>query len=178
LGGSVGLMLAARHPQSISRLVVVDVPAFMGALFGPPGATAESVRPVADAILARTLAASPAAQKKTAEDSAAAMINTAAIRPLALEDLEASDAGVSARVLHELMVTDLRPELARIEVPTKVLYVKPQGIPLTDAQIDGFYASQYALLKGVVLVRIPDSAHVIMWDQPGRFQKEVSDFLP
>jgi len=48
---------------------------------------------------------------------------------------------------------------------------------VTDAQIDGFYASQYALLKGVVLVRIPESAHVIMWDQPQRFQNEVTEFL-
>lgn len=52
MGGLIGMMLAARHPQAISRLMVVDVPPFIGAVFGPPGTTPESVKPTADAILA------------------------------------------------------------------------------------------------------------------------------
>jgi pimeloyl-ACP methyl ester carboxylesterase len=32
-------------------------------------------------------------------------------------------------------------------------------------------------VKNVVLKRVPDSAHFIMWDQPVRFQAEVREFL-
>jgi pimeloyl-ACP methyl ester carboxylesterase len=36
MGGAIGLMLAARHPEALSRLMVVDILPFMGAMFGPP----------------------------------------------------------------------------------------------------------------------------------------------
>lgn len=35
LGGLIGLMLASRHPDSLSRLMVVDVRPFTGEAFGP-----------------------------------------------------------------------------------------------------------------------------------------------
>ena len=100
MGGTIGMMLAARHPHAISKLMVVDMPPFMGAMFGPPGTTAES----------------------------------AAMRPGAIEDSLKSDPDV-------------------------------------------YYKAAYAPLKGVVLTRIPASAHFIMWDQPERFQSEVKAFL-
>jgi len=132
---------------------------------------------MADAILAQSLSQDSDTRRATTEVQARQMITSNTLRPVGLHDLLTSDPEVSARALHELMVTDLRPELSKIAVPTKVLYVKPAGVPLSDAQIDGFYGSEYALLKGVELVRIPDSAHLIMWDQPQRFQREIQDFL-
>ncbi|MGH7596372.1 MAG: alpha/beta fold hydrolase [bacterium] len=105
------------------------------------------------------------------------MINTAAMRAGAIDDLLNSDPDVSARAFHELIVTDLGPELSKIVVPTTVLYVTPKGGQITDAEIDGFYKAAYTPLKGAILKRIPASAHVIMWDQPERFQSEVIAFL-
>ncbi|KAK0359582.1 hypothetical protein LTR94_030747, partial [Friedmanniomyces endolithicus] len=46
MGGTMGMMLAARHPELVGKLMVVDMIPFMGAMFGAPGATAESVTPV------------------------------------------------------------------------------------------------------------------------------------
>ena len=43
MGGTIGLMLAVRHPDSVGKLMVVDMIPFMGAMFGPPGTTAEAV---------------------------------------------------------------------------------------------------------------------------------------
>ena len=51
---------------------------------------------------------------------------------------------VSAQGFYDLIVTDLRPDLANIRVPLTVLYVLPQGAPLTAEQIDQFYAASYA----------------------------------
>ena len=64
-----------------------------------------------------------------------------------------------------------------ITVPVTVLYVTPAGVPFTDAQIDAVYKSAYTPLEGVKLVRIPDSAHFIMSDNPERFQAEMKAFL-
>lgn len=177
LGGTIGMMLAARHPQAISSLMIVDMLPFLGALFGPPGTTALSIKPTADLILANMRAADPAARRKTAQATLNGMIDTVVMRAGAIEDSLNSDADVNARAYHELIVTDLTPELSKIVIPTTVLYVLPKGIPFTEAQMDGYYQSAYAPVKGVVLKRIPASAHFIMWDQPEQFQHEVKNFL-
>lgn len=177
MGGTIGLMVAARHPESLSKLMVVDMVPFMGALFGPPGTTAQSVKPTADGWLAQTRAAEPAARRARAEASLNGMIETVAMRAGAMDDSLGSDPDVSARAMHELIVTDLTPELARIAVPTTVLYVTPKAPGLTDEKIDTLYKAVYTPLKGARLKRIPSSAHFIMWDQPAVFQAEVSEFL-
>lgn len=177
MGGTMGMMLAARHPASVSKLMVVDMFPFIGAMFGGPNATSESVKPIADGIFTQMRQADEATRKTQRDATIAGMINTESMRAGALEDSAKSDLDVSARAYRELVVTDLRPELARITAPTTILYVTPKGVPLTDAQMDGYYQACYATLKGATLKRIPDSAHFIMWDQPARFQQEVKAFL-
>ena len=88
-----------------------------------------------------------------------------------------TDVAASTNAFAELVVTDLRPELAKINVPTTVLYVTPASVPISDAQIDAAYQANYAALSGVRLKRMPDAAHFIMLDQPGRFMAEVKRFL-
>ncbi|MBB5684589.1 alpha/beta fold hydrolase [Sphingobium boeckii] len=177
MGGSMAMMVAGRHPGLVSKIMVVDMMPFMGAMFGPPGTTAESIKPMADAMLAQMKAADPAARRKQAEATISGMIRTEAMRPGAIEDSVKSDPDVSARAFHELIVTDLSADIARIAVPTTVLYVAPLGVPISDAQMDAYYAMAFTPLKGAVTKRIPDSAHFIMWDQPARFQSEVKAFL-
>lgn len=177
MGGTIGMMLAARHPDSLSRLMVVDMFPFLGAMFGPPGSTPATLAPVADKITASMRAASPDERKKRINDTITGMVNNETLRPLALEDSMKSDADVSLRAYRELILTDLRPELKNIRVPVTVLYVQPKGAPLTEAQMDGYYKASYAPLQQAVLKRVPDSAHFIMWDQPARFQAEVKEFL-
>ena len=66
---------------------------------------------------------------------------------------------------------------ASITAPTTVLYVTPTGAPLTDAQLDAYYALAYAGLPHHRVVRIPDAAHFIMFDNPDRYFAEVDAFL-
>lgn len=177
MGGTMGMMLAARNPASVSKLMVVDMFPFIGAMFGGPNATSESVKPIADGIFAQMQKADDATRKTQRDATITGMINTESMRAGALEDSAKSDTDVSARAYRELVVTDLRSELSRITAPTTVLYVTPKGVPLSDAQMDGYYQASYATLKGATLTRIPDAAHFIMWDQPARFQQEVKAFL-
>lgn len=177
MGGTIGMMLAARHPQAISKLMVVDMPPFVGALFGPPGTTSESIKQAADAIVAPMMTTDSTARRQQVEAVVTSMINNATMRPIAIDDLLKSDPEVSARAFREVIVTDLGPELPKIVVPTTVLYITPKGSQLTDSQIDAFYKAGYAPLAGAVLKRVPESAHVMMWDAPERFQSEVVAFL-
>ncbi len=177
MGGTIGMMLAARHPDSLSRLMVVDMFPFLGAMFAGPDATATSVKPMADGLLVQMRAAAPEARNARSTATINSMVDTVAMRPGAIDDSLKSDPDVAARAYHELVVTDLRPELSRITVPTTVLYVVPKAPGLTEEKVDGWYKASYTPLKGATLKRIPASAHFIMWDQPQQFQAEVKAFL-
>lgn len=177
MGGTIGMMLAARHPASVSKLMVVDMFPFMGAMFGGPSATPETLKPIADGIMT-SMRTSPAdAYAKRLEQTIASMVATESMRAGALEDSIKSDRDVAARSYGELIMTNLVPELPKITAKTLVLYVTPKGAPVTDVQIDGYYQASYAPLKGAVLKRVPDSAHFIMWDNAPYFQNEVKTFL-
>ncbi|MES2756089.1 MAG: alpha/beta hydrolase [Pseudomonadota bacterium] len=177
MGGTIGMMMAVRHPDSLSRLMVVDMVPFLGALFGPPGTSADTIKPMADGMLTQMRAADANARASRATMSINGMIDNVSMRPGAIDDSLKSDPDVAARSYHELVVTDLRPDLARITVPTTVLYVLPKAPGLTDEKIDGVYKAAFAPLKGATLKRVASSAHFIMWDQPQQFQSEVKAFL-
>jgi len=179
MGGTIGMMLAARHPDAVGKLMVVDMVPFMGAMFAAPGATptAESVVPVADTIH-QGMANSPREQYQAQADAQiVGMINTESLRAGPLEDSRTSDQKVSAAAFRELIVTDLRPELGRITAPTMVLYVRFNDPRMTNEMVDGIYRASFATLPGATLKRIDDSAHFIMLDQPAIFAAEVNAFL-
>jgi pimeloyl-ACP methyl ester carboxylesterase len=157
--------------------MVVDMIPFMGAMFGAPGATAESVTPVADQIWTAQSASPRDAYVAQATTAINGMINTESRREEALEDMRDSDQKVSAAAFRELVTTDLRPELAKITVPTEVLYVKFNDARMTDAITDAIYQASFATLPGAKLKRIDDSAHFIMFDQPTAFYGELDAFL-
>ena len=177
MGGTIGLMLAARHPDLVGRLMVVDMIPFMGAMFGAPGATAESVTPVADQIWAAQANTPREAYVAQATTAITGMINTEGRREEALEDMRESDQKVSAAAYRELVVTDLRPELSKITAPTEVLYVKFNDPRMTSELTDTIYRMSYANLPGATLKRIDDSAHFIMFDQPQAFHAALDAFL-
>jgi len=177
MGGTIGMMLAARHPDALSRLMVIDMVPFLGTFFAGPGATAARVEAVGDQIAAGMRATPPEHRSKRANDTIAGMVDTEAMRPVAVKDSMESDADVAIRAYRELIVTNLIPELPKIAVPVTVLYVQPKSMPLPAEQFDGVYKAAYAPVKQLTIKRIPDSAHFIMWDQPQRFQAEAKAFL-
>jgi pimeloyl-ACP methyl ester carboxylesterase len=177
LGGAWAIMIAGRHPELASKVMVVDMLPFLGAMFGGPTATPESVRPIAEQMRSGIAASQGEARRKQIEQTIAGMIRTEALRPPVVEQGLASDPATASQAMYELITSDLRPDVARIKVPLTVLYVTPPGAPVTDAQMEQFYAMSYAGAPQAVLKRIPDSYHFIMLDQPEMFQKELKAFL-
>ncbi|HWW11275.1 MAG TPA: alpha/beta hydrolase, partial [Brevundimonas sp.] len=175
MGGTIAMMLAARHPDSVGKLMVVDMVPFMGAMFGAPGATAESVTPIANQIYTSMSTGTREAYNTQATASIISMIKTESLRAGPIRDMETSDQQVAASSFRELIVTDLRSELPRITAPTEVLYVLFNG--QTPEFTDMVYRMSYQGLPGAELKRIDDSAHFIMLDQPAAFAAEVNAFL-
>ncbi|MFN4287858.1 MAG: alpha/beta fold hydrolase [Brevundimonas sp.] len=177
MGGTIAMMVAARHPDATGGIMVVDMIPFVGAMFGAPGATVEDIRPIADQIRAMQAGSPRALWDAQAEQTINGMINTEAMRPMALRHSRASDQQVSATAFHELATTDLTREISAITVPVSVLYVTFNDARMTPEMTDAIYRASYANQPSARLVRIEDSAHFIMFDQPARFYAEVDSFL-
>ena len=179
MGGTIGMMLAARHPDSVGRLMVVDMIPFVGAMFAPPGVnpTVQAVTPAVEAMHARSLALTDEQYAAQVAANINGMIKTESERPAPQRAAAASDRTVASNAYRELMLTDLRPELAHITAPVEVLYVAFEFPGMTPEITDAIYRMSFATLPGATLKRIDDSAHFIMLDQPARFETEVNAFL-
>ena len=167
MGGTVGLMLAARHPVVPGKVMVLDIPPYMGAIMAPPGSPPDSIRAMGDQLRAGFMQ-TPVDSPTVLEQMAATMTRNDSARTMLLQYARASHRPTLANAMHELIVTDLRPELSRITVPLVVLYVKPVGVPVSAEQIDSGMRESYANARTARLTRIDDSNHYIMIDQPGR----------
>jgi pimeloyl-ACP methyl ester carboxylesterase len=176
LGGETALMLAARHPDIVGRVLVVDALPFYSLLFNP-AATPDEVRPQADAMRDAVLAQSDAQAAATAAATLARMIKTDKGRPDAFEWSKASDRGVVARAMHELLTTDLRGELGSIKAPLTVIYAYDPVYGVPADRIDSLFRDAYANARGAKLQRIDDSFHFVMLDQPEAFAAAVDRFL-
>lgn len=166
MGGSIAMMLAARHPQRVGRVMVVDMvpaPARLG------GASAAAVKP-----LARLLGGEIEGADRLRRDLKGLIGRFGSTNWLETN----SDAGVVGRSLEELLSTDLTPELPRIAAPLTVVYACPDPLMLSRPRIDRFYAAAYARRPGTRLVAVPRSGHTIMHDQPAAFRAALRAFLP
>ena len=177
MGGTWAMLVAARHPELVSRIMVVDMLPALGPVFGGPNATPESLRPVAEQMRQGMATATGEARRRTIEQFVTPMVRTESLRPRIIEDSLRSDPAVSAQAFYELVLLDLRPELRNIRVPVTVLYVRPPNAPMTDAQMEQAYRLSFANAPHAVLKRIPDAWHFIMFDEPEVFRRELRAFL-
>ncbi len=162
MGGTVALMVAARRPDLVGKVMVVDMtpqPA------GFVGQSAAGVRGLADALQALT--ATPNGRRLV--ENAMEMFGGPQPRD------RRSDTGVVARATHELAVTDLTAELARMEAPLTVIY----AVPAPDQRpiLQDRYQAAYRAKPDARLVRVDGSGHMIMFDQPAKFRAELKAFL-
>lgn len=89
---------------------------------------------------------------------------------------EGSNPEVIATALRDLANTDLGPQLARIGVPMSVVYAvgadQAQSVEITRR-----FRAAYAAKKDAKLLPIGPSGHVVMTDQPTRFNAALGNFL-
>lgn len=168
LGGLSGLLLAQQHPDLVGRLMSVDSLPFYSVMFGP-AVTAESARPFADRAAAMILGADAATFRAQQEGTARALSNTPAEQARILDWSMASDRRAFAAAMKDVMITDARAGLSAMTTPVTALHAGAEGGDL--------WAREYAALPGVKLIRVDDSRHFIMADQPQRFAELVDQFL-
>ena len=176
MGGMTGVLLAQQHPGLLGRVMSVDSLPFFSALFGPQ-ATAETARPFADQAAAGILATPPEAYRAQQGQAAVGYSRDPATRAALVEWSMSSDRQAMASAIREVMTTDLRPGLAAMTTPVWAVYAADADGGAPAAMADGLWGREYASLPGVRMVRVDDSRHFIMADQPERFAAVVDQFL-
>lgn len=161
MGGTVAMMIGARNPNRAGRIMVVDMLRQPAGLFV---GSAAGMGPLAGSL--RNMMGSPGGRQLVAN-------LMSAFSPPGSSNRR-SDPNVVARAMHELSTIDLGPQLARIRAPLTVVYASPD--PQARRAIDRSFTSAYAPARAR-LVRIDNSGHMIMFDQPARFQAALRTFL-
>ncbi|MNE55408.1 Alpha/beta hydrolase family protein [compost metagenome] len=122
--------------------------------------------------------AAPAAQAEAMQRTAIARLTkTEAARPALVDASVRSDRKTVADATYELMTTDLRPELARIQAPVQVVYAYDALYGIPASSVDATFRNAYTTTPNISFKRIDGSFHFVMLDQPQAFAAAVIDFL-
>jgi pimeloyl-ACP methyl ester carboxylesterase len=177
MGGSIGMMVAARNPGLVGRLMVVDMPPFMGGMYVSANATSDSVRPIADQLRARVLAEDAGSPSSMLHGMFSGMTASDSMRAFLLRNIRESDPRTVANAFHELIVTDLREDIRRITVPMMLMYAMPKQVSVSNEQFEAAMRASFANAPHTRFLRIDESNHFIQIDQATRFISEVDAFM-
>jgi pimeloyl-ACP methyl ester carboxylesterase len=175
LGGLMALEVAARRPDAIGRVLVVDALPFF-VLTMRPDATVDMAKQMATMMRNQLMAQTDAQYSASAPMTAARLAKSAGARASVARWTAASDRTVVAKAMSEDIVTDARPLLSQIKAKTTVLYAFDATMGVPQTAIDDMYTRAYTALAGADLRRIDGSYHFIMLDQPEAFAREVDAF--
>ncbi len=175
LGGLMGGMLAYQHPEDVGGLMIVDSLPFFGALFGMKDTAAAT--PQAAAMRDNTLAQTQDDYAKSETAFMRSLVKSPNGCKLATKWAVASDKSAVARTMYEALTTDIRSQLHKIKTPVTILHAWDSQTGIPQAAADRLYQENYAALPNKTIVRIDDSFHFIMLDQPDTFAAQVDIFL-
>lgn len=162
MGGTLALMLAADHPRLVGKVMVVDMFPAPAALFGQTSAEASP--------LARSIAGLTATEGGRRLFSS--FVNVFAPPG---SSFRTSDPAMVGRTMNELAAMDLTGTLPGIRAPLTIVYASPNA--RMGAAVDRRFAGAYAGARNPRFVRIDNSGHMIMFDQPARLESAIRDFL-
>ncbi|WP_285712333.1 alpha/beta fold hydrolase [Erythrobacter oryzae] len=167
LGGFLGLMLGADHPDRITRVVVVDSLPFFPLIYNP-GATVASSRRIAEDTRIGLLAQDRDSFAESQRRGVMSLVKTPAWQGRVADWSIASDRASFASAIHALMTTDMRPRLAEVKVPVRVIAAANPYAP--RARVEPLFRTAYAGTPDFGLTVIEDAFHFVMFDQPEAFE--------
>ena len=175
MGGFIGMNLALAHPEDLSKLMIVDSLPFFSVILGADDIAA--AEPQAANLRDTMLSESQAAYVEGEKQFLPVLVKSPEGLKAATQWAIASDKTVVARATYELMTTDLRPKLREIRTPVTLLYPWDAASGFPQEATDHLYQENFASLPNKKLVRIPNSFHFIMFDQPQAFVAQIDAFL-
>lgn len=172
LGGFTAMTVAARAPQVVDKVMLVDSLPFFGLVFDRQ-MTVDRLKPQAEQMrdsLSMQSSATPdhwVMQGMSATEVGRKQVKTWAVM---------SDPKITAAFLYDLMTTDIRPLLPEVAVPMTMLYPVDEAV-VSELQVTADYKAAFAGAKTIKFEKIDDSRHFIMLDQQEAFAAAVERFL-
>src|SRR5262249_2366090 len=102
LGGEMAIMIGARHPSDVDKILIVDSLPFLGEMFGPPGTTPQTIGPIATSFRDKTRSQSADAYAASEKQFIAYLTKTEAVRSELTRQAVMSDQAVVAQALYDL----------------------------------------------------------------------------
>lgn len=175
LGGTISLYLAERHPDHLSKVLIVDaLPLYAEVMLRGYDPPADKRHAIAVQIGTGMMAMPDADYAKSFDGQLASYATSQADKDRIKTWTLASDRSVVVRAIEEDFDLDLRPGLADLKTPITLLYPDYKA---TGPGVDNRYRSAYAPARTVIIKRIDQSMHFIMFDQPQAFADAVDAFL-
>lgn len=176
MGGQVALRVAADAGPAVDRVMVVDASPFFPSLISP-GATVGDVDPIARIAYQAVMFLGGDALRAQGQ-RIGADLGGAAEAVFGTLGWQGGDRRVLAQALYEVMTTDLRSRLPDITAPVTVVYGWSADDRSPRSRIDGLFRAGYrSLPEPARFERIEGAEHMVMIDQPRRFQAAVTRFL-
>ena len=176
MGGQIALRVAADAGPRVGRVMVVDASPFFPSLISA-GATTGDVEPLARLAYQGLLLFGDEALKTQAGAMGADM-GGAADSLFGTLGWQGGDRRTLAQGLYEVMTVDLRARLPAITAPVTVVYGWSADDRSPRSHIDGLFRAGYrSLPHPAAFERIEGAEHMVMIDQPRRFQAAVERFL-
>ena len=176
IGGSIALALGVARPDLTGPIVSVDGLPYMPALMDTT-MTPERAAPQAT-MIANAFKALPAgALAAQARAAMTAQVQDTSWIAKSEGWATASDAPTVGRAIADILMTDLRPSLAKMRAP---LLLMMAGAAFPAAQRDVMRARYKAQLNAAPdhkLVVIDGARHYVMLDAPTAFQRALAEFL-
>ena len=186
LGGTLALALAAEHPDLAGPLVIVDsLPFLAGAQM--QAKTVEDAR--AGVAAMRTYMTMQTPEQFQGYIKAGTATEFMVKSPADHETIKrwglGSDQRTAAEAMADLMIMDVRQDVANITSPTLVLgtwiglheQLKKYGIALSRADVVRTFEQQFAALPKLHFAITDTARHFIMFDDPQWFFAELDPFL-
>lgn len=176
LGGFLALWMSSVRPEAIGPLVIVDSLPFLAAVQNST-LTAEAAKPMAEGMrqqMSRGKMTMPMARQL----SAGMMSDTARITQTARWSV-ASDPATVAQAYYDLMTTDLRSDIARIQQPVLVLgaWAAYKQFGSTKESTKAIFDQQYAKLPKHQVEMSEAGKHFLMYDDTSWFFALTDAFL-
>lgn len=176
MGGLAAMMTAIVEPDAVKQVLVADTPAFFSSLISP-FLTPATALGLADVARRRFMAADSDMYAEGLRRTCERLVTAPEMRERVAGWSLASDRMMVADVMAEVMVTDLRTDLASMRASLDVVYAHDARAPVPRAVLDQTYLSSYARHPNCRRLRIDDARHYLMLDQPQQFYGAVGDWL-
>lgn len=173
LGGTMILYLAQNHAADLKKGLIVDAFPFYATLMAGPGATADSMKPMADGIRS--------GKSKMTDQQRAQMLTAMATAQSDRDRIaawgKASDNSTVVNAMADDMTLDLRPGVAAMTTPLTIVYPDYVSMGSPKGGSDAMYHGMYAADAHVTYVPVTDSVHFVMFDQPAQMNAALDAFL-